>query len=422
MLYPYNGGNQMPEREGPSFKPEYFFAQRRKGTIYTEKDPEIELPLPDGGEIISLEEGVSPFGPPYGVKEILDRLAADGGFFEAVSDYNLGTAKAEENIRRRFKLPDDQQVFLSSGGSDEIIERLTYILSTGNKRRVWGVAPNFPDMSNYIERLSLKDQEPSPLTYAPIYSKTWDSAVSKLNNARERIKEAKSRSILPAVYVCNPGTPVGDITPNEDMDDFINFCEKNGNLVILDEAFLPDDKDSLAHLTNKYSNLIVMGSLSKVIALPGAGIGYMVTSKGIEPFIEEFVRPYHIRGVSALLANEFTDPDLIQTHQQEVKKKNVKNKALLLQEFKREGFETLGQTDMRVIIASIDGGVDNFYFKLRTQGIKTAKGGGFFSSTHAGPHGDGKFEDNIVRFHTPEKTEDIPKIVNRFVRARASKV
>lgn len=411
----------MTEAGSYHFKPEYYFAERRKGTIYTEKDPEIELPLPDGGEIISLEDGSSPFGPPEGVQETLQRLATNGDFYRAVSSYEFGTTKAEENIRKRFNLPENQRVFLSSGGSDEIIERLTYILSTGYKRRVWGIPPNFPDMSNYIERLSLKDGEPSPLTYAPIYNRTWDSPVSKLNTARERIKEAKRRNIMPAIYLCNPGTPTGEMMPGEDLEDFVDFCEKNGNLVILDEAFLPDDKDSLSNSTNKYSNLIVMGSLSKVIALPGTGIGYMVSSKGIEPFIEEFVRPYHIRGVSALLANEFTDPDLIKNHQHDVRAKNVKNKALLFQELKREGFEMLGQTDMRVIIAAVDGGVDDFYFKLRTQGVKTTKGGGFFSSTTAGPHGDGKFGNNIVRFHAPKKIEDIPIIVSRFARARSSR-
>lgn len=408
----------MAER-GKYFNPEDFFAHRNWGGIYVGNDEvPLELP-PDGGKIISIADGVSPFGPPEDTQKIFEELVDNKKFLDAISTYDLGTTQAEQNIRDRFDLPTEQKVFLSSGGSDEIIERITFALDTGVKKRVWAIVPTFPDMDNYIDRQTVQGKESERLIYGPIYVPLNSAPQDQLQIAKERLIKAKRDRMKPAVYFCNPGTPKGDIVINDEVEGFVEFAEANGNLVIIDEAFLAEDKDSAAPLTQKYSNLIVTGSLSKAIALPGAGIGYMLASKGLEPFLEEFNRPYHVRGVSALMANYFTKPDLIRKHQTKVRNLNIKNKNLFKIELEREGFKIMGRTNMKSLIMAVNSNTADFYNKLRRQGVDTTRGGGFESASTEGPSMP-NINDSIVRVTTPKNELDIPVLVRRFVAAKNS--
>lgn len=79
------------------------------------------------------------------------------------------------------------------------------------------------------------------------------------------------------IWITNPHNPTGQLWSRKSLE---NLLEKN-YLVICDEAFLAlvpnGEKESLIPLVNKYENLIVLRSLTKLFALAGLRLGYAIS-------------------------------------------------------------------------------------------------------------------------------------------------
>lgn len=81
------------------------------------------------------------------------------------------------------------------------------------------------------------------------------------------------------VYVCNPNNPTGTLTPHKDLR---RFCDKVSEKVpvFVDEAYLEflDDRDeaSMVDLVRKGKNVIVARTFSKIHAMAGLRVGYIV--------------------------------------------------------------------------------------------------------------------------------------------------
>jgi len=80
------------------------------------------------------------------------------------------------------------------------------------------------------------------------------------------------------IWITNPHNPTGQLWGKNSLEKII----KKYKLVICDEAFLSitpnGDKESLIPLTQKYDNLIVLRSLTKIFNIPGLRLGYVIGS------------------------------------------------------------------------------------------------------------------------------------------------
>jgi len=83
------------------------------------------------------------------------------------------------------------------------------------------------------------------------------------------------------IWITNPHNPTGQLWSKNSLEEII----KKYKLVICDEAFLSitpnGDKESLIPLTQKYDNLLVLRSLTKIFNIPGLRLGYVVGSSKI---------------------------------------------------------------------------------------------------------------------------------------------
>ncbi len=81
------------------------------------------------------------------------------------------------------------------------------------------------------------------------------------------------------IWITNPHNPTGQLWGKNSLEAII----KKYKLVICDEAFLSltpnGDKESLIPLTNKYDNLLVLRSLTKIFNIPGLRLGYVIGSE-----------------------------------------------------------------------------------------------------------------------------------------------
>ena len=98
----------------------------------------------------------------------------------------------------------------------------------------------------------------------------------------EEIKENIPNNDI--ICIVNPDNPTGAFIKEEDLIDIIEGCQKQGKTVIIDESFVDfvnkDERFTLIkdEILNKYSNLIVIKSISKSYGVPGVRLGAMATS------------------------------------------------------------------------------------------------------------------------------------------------
>jgi threonine-phosphate decarboxylase len=85
---------------------------------------------------------------------------------------------------------------------------------------------------------------------------------------------------LRALLVINPGNPTGQVIPLEEMIDFMHQVS-DFELVIVDESFIDfagDPVPSLLPVADRFSNLLIVRSMSKHCGVPGLRLGYSYSS------------------------------------------------------------------------------------------------------------------------------------------------
>ncbi len=81
---------------------------------------------------------------------------------------------------------------------------------------------------------------------------------------------------LRALLVINPGNPTGQMIPLEEMVEFVRQAS-DFELVIVDESFIDfagDPVPSLLPVADRFSNLLIVRSMSKHCGVPGLRLGY----------------------------------------------------------------------------------------------------------------------------------------------------
>ncbi len=85
------------------------------------------------------------------------------------------------------------------------------------------------------------------------------------------------------LFLGNPNNPTATLYGRDEILLLLKKCEKNGTLLVVDEAFMDFVKDcekfSSIDLVKKSNNLIVLRSLTKFFAIPGLRLGYLVAGK-----------------------------------------------------------------------------------------------------------------------------------------------
>jgi threonine-phosphate decarboxylase len=128
------------------------------------------------------------------------------------------------------------------------------------------IAVPIPTFGEYIEKL--RDQRD-----ADLYPLDADQRYAlRLPEYLEWVRRRNLRSAL----IINPGNPTGQFLPLDEMIDFMNAAS-DLDLVIVDESFIDfagDPVPSLIPVAERFSNLLIVRSMSKHCGVPGLRLGY----------------------------------------------------------------------------------------------------------------------------------------------------
>ena len=131
-----------------------------------------------------------------------------------------------------------------------------------------------------------------------------------LNDAGEHDLEAMAREVTVAtriVIVCNPNNPSATALPPAAIDAFAAELPRHV-AVLLDEAYIEfstlQDPDESIDLLERYPNLVLLRTFSKVYGLCGLRAGYALGSEEFRLAVDRVRQPFSVNALAQAAASE----------------------------------------------------------------------------------------------------------------------
>lgn len=82
------------------------------------------------------------------------------------------------------------------------------------------------------------------------------------------------------LFLANPNNPTGTLLCKSELIELLDYCKKRDIYVVLDECFIEFGgiDDSLIDEIENYGNLIIVRAFTKIFAIPGVRLGYLISS------------------------------------------------------------------------------------------------------------------------------------------------
>ena len=155
-------------------------------------------------------------------------------------------------------------------------------------------------------------------------------------NREEYVNFVKSNNI-DTVVIINPNNPDGGYITRENISYIIENLKEISNIII-DESFIhfAFEDVELSQLTSeelieKYSNLIILKSMSKDFGIAGVRAGYAVMSKDKVDFLLKYGYLWNISGLANYFFRVYSNPEFIEEYQI-VRKKYIMNTQMFMSE------------------------------------------------------------------------------------------
>ncbi|MCL4518518.1 MAG: histidinol-phosphate transaminase [Thaumarchaeota archaeon] len=125
----------------------------------------------------------------------------------------------------------------------------------------------------------------------PIFVKRNADLSLNVEEIRKRISN-RTR----AIFLCSPNNPTGDTISEETARGIIELTDAT---VVIDEAYFEFCGKTLASLTEKYENVVIIRTFSKAFSMAGVRVGYAIGCEGMTKALN-LVRPPNSLGVISL--------------------------------------------------------------------------------------------------------------------------
>ncbi|TXT55606.1 MAG: putative Histidinol-phosphate aminotransferase [Promethearchaeota archaeon] len=248
---------------------------------FNEQDSEEKIDqLSQKNKFIKLDSNENPFGPPSALKLNTSILNNINRYPDPLSTEFLDV------LAERLKISPES--LLAGSGSDELLD-LILRCYTERGESVLSFTPGFSMYKVYAQI-----NEIDYLSIPMILKKNSVSCTAEYEIPQEKFLRKASQSKI--IILARPNNPDGSV-PRED---FIKKVLNLKKLVILDEAYIEfSETRSLYNLTQTYSNLIVLRTLSKAYGLAGLRLGYGVMDPNLKRNLMVIKSPYNVNTVAS---------------------------------------------------------------------------------------------------------------------------
>ena len=205
-------------------------------------------------DILDFSANISPLGLPEHIRRAMIE-AIDG----TINYPDPDCSRLKEAISKQDNVPESH-ITCGNGGAD-LLYRLAFGL---HPKKVLLPAPAFVE---YEEALSAAGAQME-------YYFMRDDFVIK-EDILEQITEETD-----FVVICNPNNPTGILTEKELILRVLERAKETNTFVMADECFLEicqnESEYTVKPFIEKYENLIILKSFTKLYAIPGVRLGYIL--------------------------------------------------------------------------------------------------------------------------------------------------
>jgi len=231
--------------------------------------------------IVKLNTNENPYPPTPKIEERLKSLDIDK--LKLYPDQNSNMLKTA--IAEKFGIINDM-VFVGNG-SDEILALIRPAYFDGVKEKI-----AYPDIT---------------YSFYPVYDELFKNK-TVIKPVKEDftidLKDYDDLDVKGFMFA-NPNAPTSIAIPKTVMEDFVS--RHPDKIVIIDEAYIDFCCESMAELTKKYDNLLVIQTFSKGYSLAGIRCGYAIGSSslidGLE-IIKDSFNNYPLDYIAEIIATE----------------------------------------------------------------------------------------------------------------------
>ena len=237
--------------------------------------------VPPGTNMVKLDAMENPYPLPPQLREEIASLVADA----AINRYpDAGAQRLKEKIRTVSGLAQGVELLLGNG-SDEIIQLLTLALAKPGATLL-SVEPSFV-MYKIIAAFA-------GMTYIGV-PLTEDFALDL-----HRMLHAIQHHQPALIFLAYPNNPSGNLFAMEDIEQIILATS---GLVVVDEAYYAFASANFLPLLERYPNLLVMRTFSK-LGMAGLRLGFLAGSPAWLAQLEKLRLPYNIGVLTQLVAEK----------------------------------------------------------------------------------------------------------------------
>jgi histidinol-phosphate aminotransferase len=220
---------------------------------------------PKDPNIIKLNTNENPYGPSPKVSEAL--IKESGNMLRLYPDPDCSRVKTA--IAEYYGI-EASQVFVGNG-SDEVLAHTFQGLLKHDKPLL------FPDIT---------------YSFYPVYCELYDinyETIPLTDNFEIRLVDYLRPN--GGIIFANPNAPTGCLTSKDDIENLLEV--NNGSAVVIDEAYIDFGGESSVHLINRFSNLLVIQTLSKSRSLAGLRIGFAIGDKDLISALERIKNSFN---------------------------------------------------------------------------------------------------------------------------------
>lgn len=187
---------------------------------------------------------INPLGIPEGVREALHRSVS---MCESYPD--ITAQKLREEMAKMLKVPEEYFIF--GNGASEIFMAIVHAVCP--KKTVIPI----PSFYGYEYAANAADSE-------IVFTDDW-----------KNIGEDTG-----LVFLANPNNPTGVLREKKELIQLLEECKSSNTLVVVDECFIEfcDPSESMLSELERYTNLILVRAFTKIFAIPGVRLGYLMCS------------------------------------------------------------------------------------------------------------------------------------------------
>ncbi len=239
----------------------------------------LNIPLPD--RRLDFSANINPLGSPPILQEMW------GPFFNLISDYpDPNGQELKKKLAEREGI-EESELLIGNGGA-EIISLIGRLLA-GKK-----VLITQPAFSEYEEACRING---CSVEHHQLIPDKWEL---KIDEVSPKLRKAD------ALFLCNPCNPTGIYYSKQLIEELLVECRRENCLFIIDEAFYDflSDYESIVHYIKEYENLLIVRSMTKMHAIPGLRLGYVMGNKAMIEQIA-FYQPQWSMNTLALKAGEW---------------------------------------------------------------------------------------------------------------------